>query len=86
MITLSEKDADRIALYLRRQLKRLQDENSLVEGVVNQVRSDMLNSHKDDSNLKNVLTVCGDICLQPIKEAEIEVTELLALLMVGSEG
>ena len=32
MITLSEKDADRIALYLRRQLKRLQDENSLVEG------------------------------------------------------
>ena len=53
---------------------------------MNQVRSDMLNSHKDDSNLKNVLTVCGDICLQPIKEAEIEVTELLALLMVGSEG
>ncbi len=84
MISLNEKDADRIAAYLRQELKEIDETIASLE----QARkgfADLTDLLGEDSGKFNKETAAShDKCMARLETRKAEIGELLVLLMSGS--
>ena len=80
MVVLNEKDADRIASYLRRKLKELDEEISFARRIQKNIESS-----GECLKLGEVANECNNRLLVECKARKAEIAELIALLMTGSE-
>ena len=85
MIVLNEKDADRIASYLRKRFEEVERENAYVEKMMDDTYRKMLDSSGKDSNAGKFLGFIKGAAFMANKAHESEIAELIALLMTGSE-
>lgn len=85
MIVLNEKDADRIASYLRKRLEEVERMNDSVEKMMDESYRKMLDSFGKDSDAGKFLGFIKGAAFMADKAHEAEIAELIALLMTGSE-
>lgn len=85
MIVLNEKDANRIASYLRKRLEEVERENASVEKMMDDTYRKMLDSSGKDSDAGKFLGFTKGAVFMGNRAHETEIAELIALLMTGSE-